>query len=216
MKITAEERGGDIAIFVNGMEIPFTRQAINGAGLDHDDLELSLMKHGLPAYRFESEMLLDYAVDYYGAGSMLSEIMFFRPPHLFNLGHSYELGMKAVIVLLGKIKLNSLYPDPGHDLEKLRTLVIKYLGNGILDSNELLIKSFNKLYCGFMGDSKFFVKYPDRSHLYAKWPEQTPESISALSNESDKIIEWLYSRFNDFGWPTRQRPNKSMHRSRPQ
>lgn len=216
VKVQAEEINGDVQIIVDGLEIPYTRKAINDAGLNFDDLNNALSAHGLPAYRFESQMLLDYAVDYYESSLLLSEYMFFKPPHLFSLGHSYELGMKAVVVLSNKIRLSSLIHKPGHDLVELRKMVIGIVGCDLLKANEANITSFNSLYSGTIGASKFFVRYPDRSHIYGKWPAHTAESVTDVTNESDRIIEWLYSRFKEFCWTTRQRPNKSMYRSRPQ
>jgi len=132
--------------------------------------------------------------------------MFFKPPHLFSLGHSYELGMKAVIVLSKKIRLSSLIHKPGHNLVELRKIVIGILGGDLLKANEANITSFNSLYSGTIGASRYYARYPDRSHLYSKLPAHSAESVTDVTNESDQIIEWLYSRFKEFCWTTRQRP----------
>ena len=71
VKIQAAETNGNVQIIVDGLEMLFTRKAINDAGLNFDDLINSLSEHGLPAYRFESRMLRDYAVDYYESSLLL-------------------------------------------------------------------------------------------------------------------------------------------------
>ena len=216
IKINVAERNGDIVLYVNNKEIPFTRESVTKFGINFEDLETNIMLHGLPTYKFESNMLLDYAVDYYEAAILLSKNMYFKPPHLFNLGHSYELGMKAVIVLTNKVELSSLYPKPGHNLIGLRNIVKPIIGSGLLNLDALVLESFNSLYSAEFGKAKYFARYPDVSHLRKKWPDQTPVSINAVTEESDLIIEWLYNQFNEICWSTRQRPNKSMQRSRPQ
>jgi hypothetical protein len=216
IKINVAERNGEIVLYVNNNEIPFTRESVSRFGINFEDLATEIMIHGLPTYKFESNMLLDYAVDYCEAAILLSKNMYFKSPHLFNLGHSYELGMKAVIVLTNKVRLSSLYPKPGHNLVDLRNKVKPIIGSGLLNLDALALESFNSLYSEEFGKAKYFARYPDISHLYQKWPEQAPESIKAVTEESDIIIKWLYKHFNEICWGTRQRPNESMQRSRPQ
>lgn len=63
IKIEADERDdGNIALFVNGNEMPSVQEAAIVAGVESYEIELELIRRGLPVFRFESQMLHHYAI----------------------------------------------------------------------------------------------------------------------------------------------------------
>ena len=209
--IAAEEDACDVVIYVDNQRMQSIQSAAITAGIDEIELWSELLGRGLPAYRFESDMLAKYAADYWLAAEQLCSSQFFKPPFLFSLGHAFELVMKAVLVYSQRIRIDSVRRQYGHDLNELWKSASKHLSGATLTSTAALIADYSKVYDGQMVDAKFFVRYPDRSHIYGKWPESIVESVNAVANDASLIIGWLNSEFRGRGWQYTEWPNKAVN-----
>ena len=209
--ITVEENGGDVVIYVDNQRMSSVREAALTAGVEEAELWSQLLTHGLPAYRIESAMLIDYAKDYWLAAEQLVSTQLFKPPFLFSVGHAFELAMKAVLVYGHHVRIDALRRQYGHNLSDLWREASRFLNGEIIITSASWVEDYSKIYEHQMGDAKFFVRYPNRGHLYARWPDTIRESVNSVANNTSVIIGWLNSTFRANGWQFQEWPNKAVN-----
>lgn len=207
--IAVIEDGGDVVVYVNSQRMSSVADAALTADIDESDLWNQLLTRGLPAYRFESSMLIDYAKDYWLAAEQLAPSQFFKPPFLFTVGHAFELAMKAVLVYNQRIRIDEVRNQYGHCLTDLWTKSSSLLNT--LPTTKSLVEDYSKIYDQTMGDAKFYVRYPNRGHLFSRWPDSILESVNSVANCTSVIIGQLNSAFRDNGWQYQEWPNKTVN-----
>jgi hypothetical protein len=163
-----------------------------------------------PDYGVESIMIADYAADYWLAAEILSSSQFFKPPFLFTLGHAFELAMKGILVCSEQTTITHVKKTHSHNLRGLWESSSRHLTGVALVSNTKHIESFSTIYDGSIGESKHFVRYPDRSHLSSKWPDLIAESVNAIGYDTWLMIRKLNSDFQRKGWQYKEWPAKTV------
>ena len=73
------------------------------------------------------------------------------------------------------------------------------------------VEDYSQIYDQTMGDAKFFVRYPNRGHLFSKWPNSIVKSVNSVANSTSVIIGWLNAAFRDNGWQYQEWPNKTVN-----
>ena len=211
VSIMAVEAGGDVVLFVDGRRMNSVKHAASSAAVDETELLSALHQKGLPAYLFESSIIADYAADYWLAAETLSSTQFFKPPFLFSLGHAFELAMKGVLIYSQRKRIADVASKYRHNLTSLWESTSHWLADVTLASDKCHIDAYSKIYSGMIGDAKFFVRYPDQSHLWEKWPDSIVESVNAIGNDAWLIVRKLNSEFQNSGWQYKEWPNKTVN-----